>query len=79
MAFASAKKRPAALGALFGVLAAVGATYGAFKIRQMTTERLHVPDTLVAVAEDALVAGSAYLVWKSLNTKETTSEGLGLS
>jgi uncharacterized membrane protein len=65
-AFSTGKKRSALLGALFGMAAAIGATYAAFKVRQMAGERLPVPDTIVAVAEDALVATTGYLLLKAM-------------
>ncbi len=69
-AFSNGKKRSALFGALCGMAAAIGATYGAFKLRQMAKERLEIPDTVVAVAEDALVAAAGYLLLKSLQNQE---------
>lgn len=51
----SARKRSAWLGALIGAAAAVGATYGAYELRKRAGKRLHLPDTVIALAEDALV------------------------
>jgi uncharacterized membrane protein len=69
-AFSTGKKRSALFGALCGMAAAIGATYGAFKLRQMADKRLQIPDTIVAVAEDALVATTGYLLLKSLQKQE---------
>jgi uncharacterized membrane protein len=69
-AFSTGKKRSALFGALCGMAAAIGATFGAFKLRQMADKRLQIPDTIVAVAEDALVATTGYLLLKSLQKQE---------
>ena len=69
-AFSSGKKRSALLGALCGMAAAIGATYGAFRLRQLADKRLQIPDTIVAVAEDALVATTGYLLLRSLQNQE---------
>ncbi|HZS54026.1 MAG TPA: DUF4126 family protein [Bryobacteraceae bacterium] len=65
----SSKRRPWWIGALIGAAAAVGASFGAYKLRKQITEEYHVPDTVVAIAEDALVAGCGYLVLSSLRRK----------
>ena len=70
VAFASAKRRSAVLGALLGGLAAVGTTYAAYKLRRAAGKSLHLPDTIIAVAEDALVAGCAIVVLKALRADE---------
>ena len=53
--FSARKKSPWA-GALVGALTAVGAAYAAFHLRRSIKEKLHVPDLVLAAAEDALVA-----------------------
>jgi uncharacterized membrane protein len=58
----SARKKSPWLGALYGALGAVGAAYAAYHLRQAAKEALHVPDAVIAVAEDALVAGSGLLI-----------------
>jgi uncharacterized membrane protein len=70
-AFSTGKKRSAVFGALCGMAAAIGATYGAFKLRQMADNRLRIPDTIVAVAEDALVAATGYLLLKALQNQKS--------
>ncbi len=70
-AFSTGKKRSALFGALCGMAAAIGATYGAFKLRQMADKQLQIPDTVVAVAEDALVATAGYLLLKTLQNQES--------
>jgi uncharacterized membrane protein len=69
-AFSTGKKRSALFGAFCGMAAAIGATYGAFKLRQLAKEKLEIPDTITAVAEDALVATAGYLLLKSLQNQK---------
>src|SRR5437763_631024 len=45
-----ARGRSVVLGALICSLAAVGASYGAYKLRKAVGEKLHLPDAIVAVA-----------------------------
>lgn len=61
-AVCSSKKRSVLAGALIGAAAAVGATYGAYQLRKWAGERFNLPDALIAIAEDALVAGCGMLV-----------------
>ncbi len=58
----AAKKRSPWLGAFYGALGALGAAYGAYHLRRAVKENLHVPDALVAVAEDAFVASSGLFI-----------------
>jgi uncharacterized membrane protein len=52
----SANRRSVAAGALIGAAAAVGAAYGAYELRKEAGRHLHLPDAIIALAEDALVA-----------------------
>jgi len=52
-----AQRRSAMAGGLIGAAAAVGAAYAAFEIRKQAVRRLGWRDGLVALAEDAVVAG----------------------
>ncbi len=61
-ALSSSKKRSALWGGLAGALGAVGAAYAFCYLRRAAREKLHVPDTVAAVVEDAIVAGSGMLV-----------------
>ncbi len=54
--FCSSRKRNPVAGALIGAAAAVGAAYGAMKLRREITRHLSIPDPLVALMEDAVVA-----------------------
>lgn len=50
----SARKRALAQGALFGGLGAVAGSFAGMELRRRIGDGLHVSDTAVAVAEDAL-------------------------
>lgn len=54
--FCSALKRSAIVGAVTGASAALGATYAFYELRHAASEHWGLPDTAVAVAEDAVVA-----------------------
>jgi len=62
----SSKKRSPLFGAILGSLAALGTTYAGFELRRRAAKDLHVPDAVIAVAEDALVATSGWLVMSQL-------------
>lgn len=53
----SAKRRSVLAGVLIGAAAAIGAAYGAYHLRKYAGEKLHIPDPMLALGEDALVAG----------------------
>jgi uncharacterized membrane protein len=55
----SSRRRSPFWGAVIGAAAAVGATYAAYEFRQRAGKRLNVPDFVVALAEDAVVAAAA--------------------
>jgi len=69
-AFTKARKRSAVIGGLIGSLAAVGASYGAYKLRKSVGQKLHVPDTIVAIAEDAMVAACGFALLRALRAAE---------
>jgi len=69
-AFVKARRRSVALGALIGSLAAVGASYGAYKVRKAVGKKLHLPDPIIAVAEDALVAACGFALLRALKAAE---------
>jgi len=48
-------------GAAAGALVALGSTFATYHARRLLTERLPVPDAVVAAAEDALALGCAAL------------------
>ena len=68
-AISTATKRPWWVGAIIGAAAAVGATFGAHKLRKWITEEHHVPDTVVGLVEDAVVAGCLYVLMSSLKSQ----------
>ncbi len=67
----SARKKSAWLGAFYGALGALGATFAAYHLRRSLKENLKLPDTVLAVAEDAAVATSAFLIARQLSERES--------
>lgn len=67
------KRKPVWVGILLGAGAAVGATYAAFALRKKITKKLHIPDVLVALAEDAFVAGAGYSALRALQSSEASA------
>jgi uncharacterized membrane protein len=51
----SAKRRSVLAGSLIGAAFAVGVAYGAFELRRKAGRKLHLPDIVIALAEDAIV------------------------
>lgn len=47
-------KKPIVAGLLIGGVAAIAGAYAGYHLRRLTKETLHLPDTVVALAEDAL-------------------------
>jgi hypothetical protein len=45
------------VGALLGGIAAVGGSYGGYYGRRLLGQKLHLPDPIIAVAEDAIGVG----------------------
>jgi uncharacterized membrane protein len=52
--YATAKESPV-IGALLGGCSAVAAAKASYEIRRLLTKHAHIPDTIVAIAEDAIV------------------------
>lgn len=52
--YAAANESPVS-GALVGGTSAVAATLVSYQVRKVLTKNMHIPDTLVALAEDAIV------------------------
>ena len=71
-AVCATKKRSAVAGALLGAAAAAGATYGTYELRRWVGKRFDLPDPVVAIVEDVLVAGCAAAVLSSLREEEMT-------
>ncbi len=68
-AVCSAKKKSVVSGIVIGAAAAIGATYGAYELRKRAAKRLHVPDPVIAIAEDALAVGTGLLVLSRLRSE----------
>ena len=65
-ALCSATKRSVLAGAVFGALGAVGASYAAYELRKRATKRLHLPDQVIALVEDAVAAGVGTMIITNL-------------
>lgn len=65
-AIATAKRKPAFWGVVLGAAAAVGATYGAYHLRRKISKGLHVPDAIVALAEDTLAVSAGFAALRCL-------------
>lgn len=63
-AFAEAR-RPMIMGAAIGALAAMGSAHLFYRLRMGAGKRLHLPDPLVAIAEDGVVFALARTVLKT--------------
>jgi uncharacterized membrane protein len=50
------------LAAVMGVIGALFGTYGGYNVRHALVARMHVPDLVVALAEDAIAIGGGLLV-----------------
>ncbi len=57
-----AKKRSVWLGVMYGAMGALGAAFAAYHLRKTVTESLGLPDSVVGLAEDAVVASMGLLV-----------------
>lgn len=69
-AISSAKKRSVLAGALLGGFGAVAATFGIYHLRRNIHKQLHLPDPLIALVEDSLVAGCGALVLSRLTSAD---------
>jgi uncharacterized membrane protein len=56
----ASKRKPLAFGVIAGALGALAGTYAGFHLRRRLSQQL--PDTVVAVAEDAIALGSGALL-----------------
>jgi uncharacterized membrane protein len=61
-AISSSKRKSPFWGALAGAAGAIAATYAFYHLRRAAQEKLHVPDAVAAILEDAIVAGGGMLV-----------------
>jgi uncharacterized membrane protein len=52
----------AVLGAIFGIIGAVIGTFGGYQIRHRIVEGLKVPDFVIAIIEDIIAIGGAFLI-----------------
>jgi uncharacterized membrane protein len=66
-AFSASKKRSAYVGALAGCFAAIGAAYAGYHLRRYLNKKLHIPDAIVALGEDAAVFACGAVVLNKLH------------
>ncbi len=72
-AIANSRRRSPLLGAMLGAAAALGAAYAAYQLRKKITTDWHIPDTLVALAEDAIAVGVGYSALRRLGVEEAAA------
>ena len=65
----AAKKRSALLGGIAGTFGAIGATFAVVEVRRTFTEDLHVPDTAIALLEDAVTLWGGKVLCERLSPK----------
>lgn len=70
---AASKRRSVYIGAMAGTFAALGAAYAGYHLRRFINKKLHVPDALVAVIEDAAVVGCGALFFNKLHATRKTA------
>ena len=61
-ALTEADEQPVVYGAVLGALGAAAGTFAFFHLRHWLTHEKNVPDTLVALAEDALAIGAGLVL-----------------
>ena len=59
------RRKPSAAGAIVGGLAAVAASYAFYHLRQTVDKKTGLPDSAIALAEDALASGIGNLALRS--------------
>jgi uncharacterized membrane protein len=67
-AIASSKRKSPIWGALAGAAGAIAAAYMFYHLRRTAKEKLHFPDPVPALLEDAIVAGSGMLVLSKIRS-----------
>lgn len=65
----SGNRRPVFWGVVIGAAAAIGTTYAAFYLRRGAAKSLHVPDALVAFAEDALAVAAGVSALRAITAR----------
>jgi uncharacterized membrane protein len=61
-ALATGAGQSAAIGAVCGGLGAVAGTLGGYEVRTRLVKALHLPDLVIALAEDAVAVGGGFLL-----------------
>jgi uncharacterized membrane protein len=71
-AFSKAEGQSVSYGALVGGVGAVVGTLFFFHVRQWLTHEQKLPDSVVAIAEDAIAIGTSWQIMKQLPAPQTT-------
>lgn len=71
--FSASKRRSAYAGALAGCIAALGTAYAGYHLRRFVNKKLHIPDVLVALAEDAAVVACGAAVLNKIHATRQVS------
>ena len=66
----AAKKRSALLGGIAGMFGAIGSTFAVVEVRRSLTQDLHVPDTAVALLEDAITLWGGKVLCERLSPRQ---------
>lgn len=61
-ALCSSARRSVALGAALGGLGAIAGTFAGYHLRRRIHQRFHMPDTAIALVEDAIAIEAGYAV-----------------
>lgn len=67
-------RRPWWIGALIGAAAAIGASFGATKLRRWITEHEHIPNAAAGLIEDAVVTGAGHLIISSFKPDKAIAD-----
>ena len=65
----AAKKRSVLLGAIAGTFGAIGSTFAVVEVRRTLTKDLRVPDTAIALLEDAITLWGGKVLCERLSPK----------
>ena len=66
----AAKRKSVLLGAIAGVFGAIGSTFAVYNMRASLTQELRVPDTAIALLEDATAIWMGKVICEQLRSKE---------
>ena len=73
-AISARTKRPWWAGALIGAATAIGASFGAYRLRKWIHDEFKIPDAVTGVVEDAVVAAAGYMVLSTLKSSAAAQQ-----